>query len=146
MRYIGKGFKGRIFWPILLSSIIFSVIHGNVVGLISIVIAGMVLGYIYYLTGSLLLSMFAHFIVNGTQVAIAYFGRGNESVASYMESNEIPWPAFIAGCVLFVFSFYKLIQNKTPLADNWTDDFNADELAAIEAAKNPPVEPNTPTE
>lgn len=130
MRFMAKKMK-PVFWPILLSSILFSLIHGNVVGLISIVIAGMTLGYVYYLTGSLILSMFVHFIVNGTQILVSYLGRDNEAITSVMDSNNMPWPLFIGGCVLFIVSFYMLSKNKTPLAKNWTDDFNEEELAAL---------------
>ena len=143
MRFFAKRSKGKIFWPIFLSSIIFSVIHGNVVGLVSIVIAGMVLGYIYYYTGSLLLSMLAHFIVNGTQITVSYLGRNNEDITAVMESNDMPWPIFIGGCILFIFSFYKLSQSKTPLPNNWTNDFSDAELAAIEAEKQQELNPNT---
>lgn len=130
MRFFAKKMK-NIFWPILFSSTLFSLIHGNVIGFVSIIIAGMTLAYVYYLTGSLILSMFTHFIVNGTQIAVSYFGRNNEAITSFTSSNEMPWALFIGSCVVFLLSFFMLSKNKTPLPNNWTDDFNEQELAEL---------------
>lgn len=136
MKFAAKKMVGSIFWPIILSSVFFAMIHGNVVGILSLLIAGMILGYVYYLTGSLLLSIFAHLIVNSTQVIISYVGRGNEDVEAFMNSNDIPWGLFIGGTLLFAGAMYMLWRDRTPLPPTWTSDFNHEELIEKENEQN----------
>lgn len=136
MKFAAKKMVGSIFWPIILSSVFFATMHGNVVGFISLMIAGMILGYVYYLTGSLLLSIFAHLVVNSTQVIISYVGRGNEDVEAFMNSNDIPWGLFIGGTLLFAGAMYMLWRDRTPLPPTWTSDFNHEELIEKENEQN----------
>lgn len=132
MKFSAKKMKGGIIWPIMLSSVFFAAMHGNTVGVISLFIAGITLGYIYYLTGSLVLAIFAHFIVNSSQVVMIYAAGSNEQMKAFVESNDTPWGIFIGGIVLFVISFYWLYKSRTPLPANWTNDFTDAELAAKE--------------
>ncbi len=128
MKFVAKKMVGNIFWPIMLTATFFALMHGNPVGFISLIISGLILGYIYYLTGSLLLSIFAHLIVNGTQIALIYFGRNNDELVKMMESNETPWGLFLTGIAIFAASFYWLWKVRTPLPKNWTEDFTPEEL------------------
>jgi len=53
---------------VLISALIFALAHPDAYNFIPILIAGILLGYIYYLTGSLWMSMLAHFMNNGLQI------------------------------------------------------------------------------
>lgn len=128
MKFAAKRVKGSIFWPIFISGTFFALMHGNVVGFIPLLISGLMLGYVYYLTGSLWLSIFSHMIVNSVQVGILYFGRHNVELTEMMDSNEIPWGLFIGGILVFITSFYWLWKNRTPLPANWSSDFTEEEL------------------
>lgn len=128
IKFAAKKMVGTIFFPILLSAVFFGMAHGNTVGLISLIISGIILGYVYYLTGSLVMSMFAHFIVNGSQLLLIYFGRDNSAVKNMMDSNEIPLGLFAGGIILFALSFYWLWKSRTPLPKSWTNDFTPEEL------------------
>lgn len=136
MKFCAKRMKGNIVWPILLSSVLFASMHFNVVGMVSLIIAGLTLGYVYYLTGSLVLSIFAHFIVNGSQVVLTYMATDNAALKAFSDSNETPWGIFIAGVALFAGSFYWLYQNRTPLRATWTNDFTNEELEARTIEQN----------
>ncbi len=136
MRFAAKKMVGSIFWPIMLTAVLFASLHGNVVGFPSLIISGMLLGYIYYLTGSLTLSIFAHAIVNGSQAAIIYLGRGNAELVKMMESNDVPWGLFLGGVAVFIASFYWLWKERTPLPKGWTNDFSPEELQQREQEKN----------
>lgn len=129
MRYAAKKMVGNIFWPIMLTSVLFALVHGNVVGFPSLLVAGLILAYVYYLTRSVVMSMVAHFIVNGSQVMLIYFGRNSEEVTRMMDTNETPWGLFIGGTVLFIAGMYMLWRTRTPLPANWTDDFTPEERA-----------------
>lgn len=136
LRFAAKKMIGSIIWPIMLTAVLFATLHGNVVGTPSLIISGMLLGYIYYLTGSLWLSMFAHAIVNGSQAAIIYLGRDNAELVKMMESNDIPWGLFLTGVAVFIAAFYWLWKERTPLPQGWTNDFTPEELQQREQEKN----------
>lgn len=136
LRFAAKKMIGSIFWPIMLTSVLFASMHFNVVGFLSLIISGMLLGYIYYLTGSLVLSMFAHAVVNGSQAAIVYLGRDNAELVQMMESNDVPWGLFLTGVAVFIASFYWLWKERTPLPQGWTNDFSPEELQQREQEKN----------
>lgn len=134
MKFAAKSERWGMVWPVLVTSIIFALAHGNnITGYVSIFIAGVVLALIYYYTGSLVLSMLAHFLNNGLQIAIFYFAKGNSEMTEALESDAIAWPYFIGGIILFIISFYLLWKNRTPLPNSWKDDFTAEELREKEA-------------
>ncbi len=114
---------------IAVSSFIFAVLHFyNPYGLLSIFLAAVLLGYIYYLTGSLWMSMLAHLINNGLQIALIYMGNSSSALKTFIEQDRLPVWIPVAGAVLMGFSLYLLWKNRTPLPDNWSDDFSQEEL------------------
>jgi uncharacterized protein len=119
----------NIILPILISAALFAWSHSNIYGLPSIFLAGMLLGGIYYLTGSIWCSILAHILNNGLQIILMYMANGNAAVKTAMDSNELPWYFPVAGLVVFAVSFYLLWKNRTPLPASWTNDF-ADEKPA----------------
>ncbi|MDD5495805.1 MAG: CPBP family intramembrane metalloprotease [Candidatus Omnitrophica bacterium] len=65
-KYIG------IFWAMLFTSVVFAVLHTNVVGFVPIVILGMLLAYLYEKTGSLVSSVTVHVIHNLSMVFFVF--------------------------------------------------------------------------
>lgn len=135
MRFAAKRFKTML-WPIIITSVIFALAHtGNVTGMLSIFFAGVVLAVIYYLTGSLLLAMLAHFVNNATQVLILYMGRNNEEMKTMAEGNEISWQLVMAGLMVFGVALYALWKQRTPLQAKWHRDFTEEEIAVMDDRK-----------
>lgn len=60
------------FWGIILSSLIFGLVHANPAQIPFAFIFGMALGWMYYITGSLLPSILMHFVNNGSVVLLGY--------------------------------------------------------------------------
>ena len=58
-------------WAIILSAIFFAVIHANPWQALNAFLLGLVMGYVYYKTGSLILTMVIHFVNNGTAVILS---------------------------------------------------------------------------
>ncbi|MBQ1913440.1 MAG: CPBP family intramembrane metalloprotease [Bacteroidales bacterium] len=58
-------------WAIVLSALFFAIIHANPWQALNAFIIGLVMGYVYYKTGSLWMTMLIHFINNGTAVVVA---------------------------------------------------------------------------
>ncbi len=126
MRFAKKRSRNMLL-PIVFTAVIFSYSHTNIYGYLSIFLAGVLLAVIYYLTGSLLCSILAHMFFNGFQVILTYMNNTNATVKSFLDNNAMPFYFVIIGAALFSGSFYLLLKNKTPLPENWTDDFPPEE-------------------
>jgi membrane protease YdiL (CAAX protease family) len=96
---------------ILLTAILFSVIHISYYGFLVRFALGVVLGLIFYYTGNLWLSILFHFLYNGLQVTALYFVTmsGNKATKDIEENFPI-WAGLIA-LVLIVYAFIKLKEN-----------------------------------
>jgi uncharacterized protein len=130
MRMAAKSSRKTVF-AIILTALVFALFHFDYHGFLSIFLAGILLGYIYYLTGSLWLSIVAHMIHNGLQVLLFYFFKDDAAIKNMIENEVLPWYLPAIGLVIFVGSFYMLWKNRTPLPANWTDDFNEEEIKAM---------------
>lgn len=109
---------------IVFSAVMFAFVHASYTGLPSIFLAGVLLAVIYYLTGSLWCGIMAHMFFNGSQIILSYIGHSNPAVASVVNDTHIQWGLVAGGTALFAVSFYLLWKTKTPLPDNWSDDFD----------------------
>lgn len=114
--------------PILFTAVVFSLTHSNIYGYLSIFFAAVLLAVIYNLTGSILCSIIGHLFFNGTQIVLTYMGNFNPAIKTFMGTNSVPVYLVAAGAAVFVISFYLLLKNKTPLPDNWSDNFTPEEL------------------
>lgn len=122
MRFTAQKTPG-ILMSLLVSALLFAFLHSNIYGILSIFLDGIVLGLIYYLTGSLWCSILAHFINNGLQVALIYLAKNSPAIDAIANNNQLPWYMPVAGILVFAISMYLLWKNRTPLPADWTDDF-----------------------
>lgn len=124
-RLAAKGTKKTIF-SIILTGLVFALFHSDFYGFLSIFLAGTLLGFIYYLTGSLWLSILAHMIHNGLQIVLLYVFRNNETV-KMMDENAMPWSVPLIALLFFGISIYLLWKNRTVLPTNWYEDYDGEE-------------------
>jgi len=129
LRIARKRSRNMLF-PLVISSLLFAMIHFSIYGFLPILLAGAFLGLIYYLTGSLWCSILFHFLNNGIQVYLEYLGHTNSRVKAVMESNVLPAYIPLAGLVLLLIGFYFLYRSRTPLQKGWQNDFTQQELEA----------------
>ena len=122
--------------PVLFTAAIFSFVHTNLYGYISIFLAGVLLALIYQLTGSLLCSMAGHLYFNGLQVVLLYLGNSNKAINEFASSDSVSWSFVAVGAAVFAASFYLLVKTATPLPINWTDDYNQAELDEMNRGKD----------
>ncbi len=124
MRYATRIFRSPV-RGIIFSAFIFAISHSNLFGLPAIFLAGCILGAIYYITGSLWASVLAHLFFNGSQVVLAYMATFNPALKNFLEndSNAAGFIYLGVGTALFTIGYLGLQKFKTPLPDNWTDDF-----------------------
>ena len=62
-------------WAIVLSALFFAVIHMNPWQALNAFLIGLMMGYVYYKTGSLILTMVIHFVNNGTAVILSHIEK-----------------------------------------------------------------------
>ena len=106
-----KWFKGP--WvAIIVSSIIFSLIHLSYYGFLVRFALGVILGLIFYFSGSIWLSVLFHFLVNGVQVTILYFMSFHKSLLTQNGEANFPlWPLVPGILILFyLFNVFKKIS------------------------------------
>jgi len=66
----------NVFWSIMITASIFSLLHAHVVGFLPILILGILLAYLYEKTGSLIPSMTVHIIHNLVSLAMVFLVKG----------------------------------------------------------------------
>jgi membrane protease YdiL (CAAX protease family) len=121
--------------PVLVTAILFTWVHGNIYGMVSIFIAGVLLAVIYYATGSLWCSILAHLINNGLQIVVKYTAGDNVGMQKALDGT-VPLSVVIGGLIVFGFASYMLWKNSTPLRRTWVNDFTNEELEAIANSEN----------
>ena len=93
--------KMKPVWAIVISALFFAVIHANPWQALNAFLIGLLMGYVYYKTGSLILTMIIHFVNNGTAVILSNV----ESLKDYEYWIDILGKqnytlVFIASCVV----------------------------------------------
>lgn len=129
--FLTRWFKGP-WMAIILTSIIFSIIHLSFYGFLVRFALGVVLGFIFYYSKSLWLSILFHFLFNGIQVTIMYVMTIKEIKDKNIEDNFPLWAGAIAlVLLLYLFNLYRrtsalkqsrYIEKITPEDEfnNWT--------------------------
>lgn len=104
-----RWFKGP--WvAIIFTAIIFSLIHLSYYGFLVRFALGIILGFIYYYSGSLWLSILFHFLFNGIQVTVLYVMtlNGTQNQNKNIEESFPLWAGAVALAVLlYLFKIYK---------------------------------------
>ena len=108
--------KVKPVWAIVISALIFGLIHGNLWQAIPAFIIGVILGYVYYKTGSLKLTMLMH-CVNNTLSVIVSRTPGLEDVEFFAEVMS-PW-AYVVVVIAFavVLASGLVIMKSIPLKE-----------------------------
>ncbi|MEP6597642.1 MAG: CPBP family intramembrane glutamic endopeptidase [Ginsengibacter sp.] len=121
-----RWFKGP--WAaIILTAIIFSVIHISYYGFLVRFALGIILGLVFYYSGNLWLSILFHFLYNGLQVTVLYVITlsGKKPVKDIEQSFPL-WAGIVALAIiiyLFIkFKQYSLLQQAKNVEDDLPDD------------------------
>lgn len=70
-----RDWLGNIHLAIFISAFFFSAMHMQFYGFLPRLVLGLILGYVFYLSGSLWMPILAHFIQNGSVVTITWLGQ-----------------------------------------------------------------------
>jgi len=87
---------------IIITAVLFSVVHFSYIGFMSRVVLGFLLGWMYYRTGNLWLSIIAHATNNATALIVMYVMKLNNPDLNAMEADwEVPlWTGAISLLVI----------------------------------------------
>jgi uncharacterized protein len=88
---------------IIISSLLFSLIHASYYLFISRFILGMALGLLFYYTKNIWVNIFAHFINNLMALSVLFYSNLNNKAAAVNENDlKLPvWSIFITGAILY---------------------------------------------
>lgn len=121
------------FLAILVSSVLFSLVHSSAYLFASRVILGLALGGIFYYTKNLWVNIIAHFANNFVALCqMFYIGRQGKPVEPDKIENGIEWWGGIIALVLIVFLFRLLIH----FSKRYKEKIEARESALIESHRN----------
>jgi len=98
---------------IVVTSIIFSAVHGSYLGFLSRFALGFILGWIYYRTGNIWLNIAAHFFNNGLALTSLYLSTkaGAKMDPSKMDEHYPLWAGLVAiAIVAGLFAYFDKIS------------------------------------
>jgi len=119
--------KRSMLLPVIFTGLLFAATHVNPYGFPFLFVAGCMLALTYYLTGSLLCSLWAHFVYNGIQVCAVFLTQDNSSAQQIAAGDQLPIAFPLVGLVIFALSLYGLVRARTPLPADWSVDFKPGE-------------------
>lgn len=116
---LAYSFSNRHWFAVLVSAAAFALLHFSVYEFLPIFLAGLVLAWVYRVTGCIWWSILLHFLNNGLQVVIAYYAVRSPELKSLDNNAVFAAGIAFAGLVLFLLSLRRLYVLRTPLPDNW---------------------------
>ena len=135
--------KMKPVWAIVISALFFAVIHANPWQALNAFLIGLMMGYVYYKTGSLLLTMIIHFVNNATSVIVSHIDSMQDyaDVTSWMEvmDKSTYTILFAVSCVILAACLWAFSRIK--LENPWGNVDRippADETVVTEAAVDAP--------
>ncbi|MFC2096327.1 lysostaphin resistance A-like protein [Bacteroidota bacterium] len=109
----------NIHWGIVIAAILFSAMHMQFYGFLPRMILGVLLGYLFYWSGSIWIPMIGHFVNNTTAIILYYFyaEEMNRDIESFGAGQEsiIYLIIGIAFVTPLLYLFYK--ENKKQITD-----------------------------
>ena len=99
---------------IIVTAILFSAVHGSALGFLSRIFLGILLGWIYYRSGNLWLSIIGHFVNNGIAILALYSTKkaGEALDPSKIDTHYPVWVGAIG--IIALIGFSKLFERLMP--------------------------------
>lgn len=97
---------------VLISALLFGLVHGVPVQIINAFVVGLIFGYIYLRTGSLLSVILLHVFNNGiAYISLAFFGDAAETTLRDLVGPAwLYWTIYAVASVVFVYAMVRLVQ------------------------------------
>jgi hypothetical protein len=114
LQNIIKRWSGNPWLAIILTSLIFSAIHGSWYGFLPRTALGMLLGFVFYTTGNLWYSIFMHFINNFTALVFLWVYHRQGVALKDMPDSFFPWWTGVIGLLVVLALLIKWYKNNPP--------------------------------
>jgi membrane protease YdiL (CAAX protease family) len=101
-----------------ISALVFALFHATISELLPIFMAGIIIGYVYYLTSSLWMSILLHLIFNGFQAVTGMWS--NQQLDKALEQPSSLVIIFAIATSIVVVCMVLLAKFRTPLPDSWS--------------------------
>ena len=97
---------------VLISALLFGLVHGVPVQIINAFVVGLIFGYVYLRTGSLLSVILLHVLNNGIDyISLAFFGDAAETtLRDLVGPNWLYWLIYALAAVVFAYAMVRLVQ------------------------------------
>ena len=109
---------------IVVSSLIFGVVHGNPAQIPFAFVVGMALGWMYYLTGSLIPGMLMHFINNGSSVLLYVLSGDPDATMVSSLGGAGSLALAVAGVILTVVCIFIIRRKLVKEPVQWNEENN----------------------
>lgn len=106
--------KQKAWIAILITAVVFALLHGQMQTVLPRIFLGAVLGIVYYYSGSIWLSILVHFFNNALQVVLNYIVQVQNTNVNLTDNPTVnPLLGLASGvcCVAIIFIFYKQKSN-----------------------------------
>ena len=120
-RLFSEWFK-NVHIAIFFTAFLFGAIHLQFYGILPRIFLGVVLGYLFFWTGSLWVPVFAHFINNGSAVLISYLANRGFISTGYEDFGATNNVFLITGSILFTAGLLFLVYRSTGRRKKALDD------------------------
>jgi membrane protease YdiL (CAAX protease family) len=115
-KQLGFIFENKIL-AIWIAAFIFSAIHLQFEGFLPRFVLGLVLGYLYYWTGNLWVTMIAHAFNNGIQIILIYVTGMDLSQVDETSSDQLQWWMIPISVIVMYLLYNSILKNRKPVAD-----------------------------
>lgn len=109
LQQVFRHWFGNSHLAVVVTALVFSLAHGDIYGLVPRFVLGMLLGYLFYLSGSMLVNVCAHFFNNALIVVLYYLYHRGVLISSPEAPLSLPWLTTLlctlAAVALFVLYF-----------------------------------------
>lgn len=88
---------------IIISALVFGLVHFVAQQMLAAFMSGLILGTIFYLTGSLITVVMIHLLNNGiAYLELMYLGAGTDSISMFLDSKASYTTVYVISCILIV--------------------------------------------
>jgi hypothetical protein len=101
--HLGKWIKKPML-AIFITAFMFSLAHFQVQRFLAILLLGIALGFLYYWTKNLWVSIAAHFFNNAIQVVVTYFNQDKIAALNSGDTEPLHWSATVISIFIFLAS------------------------------------------
>ncbi|RYE00444.1 MAG: CPBP family intramembrane metalloprotease [Sphingobacteriales bacterium] len=103
---------------IVATALVFALFHASWYNYLPIMIAGFILGFTYFYTGNIWYNIILHFLVNGTQILVAFFQEDTVAESSFPLTFATGF--ILSGLVLCFAAIRQLRKGKQISGLNWS--------------------------